>query len=137
MRPTLPSLAVCTAMLLGGCGSSEEAAPTAGRSPAADRADATEPPPAAPAYTRAQIIAALGVTRGRDANGVPNSDLRIGCFASKIFVSPSDNMAAYQEIGDPVATNRHGNVGVVVGTYAGASESRCLRVFRERLARLK
>jgi hypothetical protein len=78
----------------------------------------------------------LGVTRGRDENGVKNSDLRTGCFAVKIFLEPEDNMAAYIQIGDPVATNPSGEVGVAVGTYAGVSESKCLRLFKRRLAAL-
>jgi hypothetical protein len=76
------------------------------------------------------------VTRGRDENGVPNSDLRTGCFAIKIFVTPEDNMAAYVQIGDPVATNPSGEVGAAVGTYAGVSASKCLRIFTRRLAKL-
>ena len=87
----------------------------------------------APGYTREQVIEALGVTRGRDENGVPNSDLRTGCFALKIFVTPEDNMEAYIQIGDPVATNPSGEVGAVVGTYEGVSESKCLRLFERRL----
>jgi hypothetical protein len=87
-------------------------------------------------YTREQVIEALGVTRGRDENGVPNSDLRTGCFAIKIFVTPKDNMAAYVQIGDPVATNPSGEVGAAVGTYAGVSASKCLRIFTRRLAKL-
>ena len=89
-----------------------------------------------PRYTRDQVIEALGVTRGRDENGVPNSDLRTGCFAIKIFVTPEDNMAAYVQIGDPVATNPSGEVGAAVGTYAGVSASKCLRIFTRRLAKL-
>ena len=72
----------------------------------------------------------------RDENGVPNSDLRTGCFAIKIFVTPEDNMAAYVQIGDPVATNPSGEVGAAVGTYAGVSASKCLRIFTRRLAKL-
>jgi hypothetical protein len=89
-----------------------------------------------PRYTREQVIEALGVTRGRDENGVPNSDLRTGCFAIKIFVTPEDNMAAYVQIGDPVATNPSGEVGAAVGTYEGVSASKCLRIFTRRLAKL-
>ena len=87
-------------------------------------------------YTHEQVIEALGVTPGRDENGVKNSDLRTGCFAVKIFVTPEDNMAAYVQIGDPVATNPSGEVGVAIGTYAGVSESKCLRIFKRRLVKL-
>ena len=76
------------------------------------------------------------MTRGRDENSVKNSDLDTGCFATKIFLGPEDNMAAYIQIGDPVATNPSGEIGVAVGTYAGVSESKCLRIFQRRLARL-
>jgi hypothetical protein len=93
-------------------------------------------PSGGPRYTREQVIEALGVTRGRDENGVPNSDLRTGCFAIKIFVTPEDNMAAYVQIGDPVATNPSGEVGAAVGTYEGVSASKCLRIFTRRLAKL-
>jgi len=89
-----------------------------------------------PHYTRDQVIEALRVTRGRDENGVPNSDLRTGCFAIKIFVTPEDNMAAYVQIGDPVATNPSGEVGAAIGTYAGVSAAKCLRIFARRLAKL-
>jgi hypothetical protein len=88
-------------------------------------------------YTREQVIEALRVTRGADENGVENSDPRSGCFASKIFVTPDDNMAAYIQIGDPVATNPSGAVGVTIGTYAGVSSSKCLRIFKRRLAKLR
>jgi hypothetical protein len=104
--------------------------PTTARSAGGDK------PSGDPRYTRAQVIEALGVTRGRDENGVPNSDLRTGCFAIKIFVTPEDNMAAYVQIGDPVATNPSGEVGAAVGTYAGVSASKCLRIFTRRLAKL-
>jgi hypothetical protein len=88
-------------------------------------------------YTREEVIEALGVTPGRDRNGVHNSDLRSGCFASKIFVTPDDNMAAYIQIGDPVATNPSGAVGVTIGTYEGVSTSKCYRLFKRRLAKLE
>lgn len=91
---------------------------------------------AVPRYTREQIAEALGVTAGHDRNGVPNSDLRTGCFAKRIFITPEDNMAAHQEIGDPVATDPSGEVGAWVGTYEGVSERRCLRLFERRLAEL-
>ena len=45
-------------------------------------------------------------------------------------------MAAYIQIGDPVATNPSGEVGVAVGTYAGVSETKCLRIFKRRLVKL-
>lgn len=110
----------------GGPATTPTAAPSAGR----------DKPSGEPRYTRDQVIEALGVTRGRDENGVPNSDLRTGCFAIKIFVTPEDNMAAYVQIGDPVATNPSGEVGAAVGTYAGVSASKCLRIFTRRLAKL-
>ncbi len=137
MRP--PLLAVSAALLIGACGESEDSKPAAERPPTPNQAavPASTAKAGSPVYTREQIIEALGVTPGRDENGVAHSDLSIGCFAGKIFVSPADNMPAYQQIGDPVATNRSGNVGVAVGTYAGASESRCLRIFKQRLAALR
>jgi hypothetical protein len=46
-------------------------------------------------------------------------------------------MAAYIQIGDPVATNPAGDVGVTIGTYHGVSASKCLRIFKRRLAKLK
>ena len=76
------------------------------------------------------------MTRGRDENGVMNSDLKTGCFAIKIFVTPQDNMAAYIQIGDPVATNPSGEVGAAIGTYAGVSASKCLKLFERRLLEL-
>jgi hypothetical protein len=117
----------------GGGGSTDarpSATATATSSPAAGE------PEAAPHYSYAQVVEALGVTRGRDENGVMHSDLHTGCFATKIFVTPEDNMAAYIQIGDPVATNPSGEIGVAVGTYAGVSESKCLRIFKQRLAKL-
>jgi hypothetical protein len=117
-------------------GSAERPArdPTATQTTAPSAGD--DKPSGDPRYTREQVIEALGVTRGRDENGVPNSDLRTGCFAIKIFVTPEDNMAAYVQIGDPVATNPSGEVGAAVGTYAGVSASKCLRIFTRRLAKL-
>jgi hypothetical protein len=118
----------------GGSAKSPAGSPTATptTAPSADG----DKPSGDPRYTRDQVIEALGVTRGRDENGVPNSDLRTGCFAIKIFVTPEDNMAAYVQIGDPVATNPSGEVGAAVGTYAGVSASKCLRIFTRRLAKL-
>jgi hypothetical protein len=114
-------------------------APTDARSAATATATSSPTsgePDAARRYSYDQVVEALGVTRGRDENGVKNSDLRTGCFASKIFLTPEDNMAAYIQIGDPVATNPSGEIGVAVGTYAGVSEAKCLRIFKRRLAKL-
>ena len=130
--------------LVAACGD-DASSGTGGGTPADTRSAATATPTSAatagePAATRRysydQVVEALGVTRGRDENGVPNSDLRTGCFASKIFLTPEDNMAAYIQIGDPVATNPSGEIGVAIGTYAGVSESKCLRIFKRRLAKL-
>jgi len=118
----------------GGSSKSPAGSPTA--TPTTDRSAGGDKPSGGPRYTRNQVIEALGVTRGRDENGVPNSDLRTGCFAIKIFVTPEDNMAAYLQIGDPVATNPSGEVGAAIGTYAGVSASKCLRIFTRRLAKL-
>ncbi len=82
------------------------------------------------------MIDALGVTPGRDPNGVPNSDRRAGCYAFKVFARPEDNMEAYIEIGDPVATNPSKTVGAVVGNYKGIPLRRCVRLFERRLASL-
>jgi hypothetical protein len=114
-------------------------APTDARSAATATATSSPTagePDAGGRYSYDQVVEALGVTRGRDENGVKNSDLRTGCFASKIFLTPEDNMAAYIQIGDPVATNPSGEIGVAVGTYAGVSEAKCLRIFKRRLAKL-
>jgi hypothetical protein len=114
-------------------------APTDARSAATATATSSTTagePDAGGRYSYDQVVEALGVTRGRDENGVKNSDLRTGCFASKIFLTPEDNMAAYIQIGDPVATNPSGEIGVAVGTYAGVSEAKCLRIFKRRLAKL-
>jgi hypothetical protein len=118
----------------GGSAKSPAGTPTA--TPATAPSAGGDKPGGDPRYTRDQVIEALGVTRGRDENGVPNSDMRTGCFAIKIFVTPEDNMAAYVQIGDPVATNPSGEVGAAVGTYAGVSASKCLRIFTRRLAKL-
>ena len=118
----------------GGAAKSPAGSPTA--TPTTAPSANGDQPSGRPRYTRDQVIEALGVTRGRDENGVPNSDLRTGCFAIKIFVTPEDNMAAYVQIGDPVATNPSGEVGAAVGTYAGVSASKCLRIFTRRLAKL-
>ena len=132
-------LAAFLAVTLAACGDDGKADRAAGE---ARTAVSATPSPAGgesgtvTGYTREQVIEALGVTRGRDENGVMNSDLRTGCFASKIFVAPEDNMAAYVQIGDPVATNPSGLVGVAIGTYAGVSASKCLRIFERRLATL-
>ena len=98
--------------------------------------EATPTAPDAASITREQLIEALGVTPGRDPDGVPHSDRRAGCYAFKIFARPEDNMAAYIEIGDPVVTNPSKTVGAVVGTYKGVSLRRCLRLFEQRLAKL-
>jgi hypothetical protein len=121
----------------GGDGSADQADPARTGTPAAANASATPAADEARSYTREDVIAALHVTRGRDENGVWNSDLTTGCFASKIFVTPEDNMAAYEEIGDPIATNPSGAVGVTIGTYRGVATSKCLRIFKRRLAKLE
>jgi hypothetical protein len=137
---TASPIVVFLAIAIGACGD--------GGGPGTDRAGTPTPAPATAApspaggesdaapYTREQVVEALGVTRGRDENGVMNSDLKTGCFASKVFVTPADNMAAYQQIGDPVATNPSGEVGAAVGTYAGVSAAKCLRIFTRRLSKL-
>ena len=134
------SIVVLLAIALAACGDDGGSAKRAAGSPTATPATAPsagdDEPGGDPRYTRDQVIEALGVTRGRDENGVPNSDLRTGCFAIKIFVTPEDNMAAYVQIGDPVATNPSGEVGAAVGTYEGVSAAKCLRIFTRRLAKL-
>jgi hypothetical protein len=135
-----PSIVILLALVLVACGDDGGPGKGPAGSPAATPATASsagdEKSGGVPRYTRDQVIEALGVTRGRDENGVPNSDLRTGCFAIKIFVTPEDNMAAYVQIGDPVATNPSGEVGAAVGTYEGVSASKCLRIFTRRLAKL-
>jgi|SRR5919112_2564917 hypothetical protein len=130
-----PLVGVLLAVVLAGCGDKGGADSAAGTATAAP-SPAGDEPGGTRGYTREQVIEALGVTAGRDRNGVPNSDLRTGCFATKIFVTPADNMAAYIQIGDPVATNPSGEVGAAVGTYAGVSASKCLRIFTRRLEKL-
>src|ERR687894_2193914 len=134
------SIVVLLTIAVAACADDGESAKSPAGSPTATPTTAPsagrDKPSGDPRYTRDQVIEALGVTRGRDENGVPNSDLRTGCFAIKIFVTPEDNMAAYVQIGDPVATNPSGEVGAAVGTYAGVSASKCLRIFTRRLAKL-
>jgi hypothetical protein len=130
----LLTIAVAACDSDGGSAKSPAGSPTA--TPATAPSADGDKPGGDPRYTRDQVIEALGVTHGRDENGVPNSDLRTGCFAIKIFVTPEDNMAAYVQIGDPVATNPSGEVGAAVGSYAGVSASKCLRIFTRRLAKL-
>jgi hypothetical protein len=138
MNKALLSIVVLVGVTLPACGGDGQADPARSGTPAAATAENGQTAAAgASRYKREDVIAALGVTRGRDENGVWNSDLRTGCFASKIFVSPADNMAAYIQIGDPVATNPSGAVGVTIGTYRGVSASKCLRIFKRRLAKLK
>ena len=133
----LLSIVLLPALAVAACGDDGGSAKRPAASPTATPATGGDEPGGAPRYTRDQLIEALGVTRGRDENGVPNSDLKTGCFAMKIFVTPEDNMAAYVQIGDPVATTPSGEVGVAVGTYAGVSASKCLRIFTRRLAKLE
>ena len=141
MNKTLLAIVVPVSIVIAACGGDG----SGDRTPGASASPTTGTPAASPAgsepggatrFTRAQVIEALGVTRGRDENGVMNSDLSTGCFATKIFVTPDDNMAAYIQIGDPVATNPSGDVGAAVGTYAGVSASKCLRIFERRLLKL-
>jgi hypothetical protein len=141
IRASVPvSIVVLLTIAVAACADDGESAKSPAGSPTATPTTAPsadgDKPSGHPRYTRDQVIEALGVTRGRDQNGVPNSDLRTGCFAIKIFVTPEDNMAAYVQIGDPVATNPSGEVGAAVGTYAGVSASKCLRIFTRRLAKL-
>lgn len=137
IRASVPlSIVVLLTIGVAACGDGGGSAKSPGGSPTATPATAPSAAGDEPSYTRDQVIEALGVTRGRDENGVPNSDLKTGCFAIKIFVTPADNMAAYLQIGDPVATNPSGEVGAAVGTYAGVSASKCLRIFTRRLAKL-
>ncbi len=133
---TLLAVLLVVLVACGDDGKPDGASGKAAASASATPSPAGGEPGTAPRYTREQVIEALEVTRGRDENGVMNSDLRTGCFASKIFVGPEDNMAAYIQIGDPVATNPSGEIGVAVGTYAGVSESKCRRIFERRLAKL-
>lgn len=140
-RTRVPAI-LLLGLLLASCGGGRADEPAADPAPteAATAATASPTPSSSEqegsGYTREQVIEALGVTPGRDENGVPNSDLRTGCFAKKIFLTEEDNMAAYVQIGDPVATNPSGAVGVFVGNYSGVSPARCLRLFVRRLARL-
>jgi hypothetical protein len=137
IRASVPvSIVLLLTIALAACADDGGSAKSPADSPTTAPSAGGEEPSGDPRYTRSQVIEALGVTRGRDENGVPNSDLRTGCFAIKIFVTPEDNMAAYVQIGDPVATNPSGEVGVAVGTYAGVSTSKCLRIFTRRLAKL-
>jgi hypothetical protein len=141
IRASLPvTILVLLTVAVAACTDDDESAKRPADNPTTTRTAAPsagrDNPSGDPRYTRNQVIEALGVTRGRDENGVPNSDLRTGCFAIKIFVTPEDNMAAYEQIGDPVATNPSGEVGAAVATYAGVSESKCLRIFTRRLAKL-
>lgn len=71
-----------------------------------------------------------------DENGVPDSDRGAGCYAFKIFAAPEDNMRAYVEIGDPVATDPSKTVGAVVGNYKGVPLRKCVRLFERRPAKL-
>ncbi len=131
---------VSMAALVGGCGEDRRGDGGAGgaTSQASGAQPAATPTPRAPAgVSRNEVIAALGVTRGRDENGVPNSDPRAGCYAFKIFAGPEDNMRAYVEIGDPVAANPSKTAGAVVGNYKGVSLRKCVRLFERRLAKLR
>jgi hypothetical protein len=141
MRASVPvSIVVLLTIAFAACADDGGSAERPDGNPAATPTTAAsaggDKPSGDPPYTREQVIEALGVTRGRDENGVPYSDLKTGCFAIKIFVTPEDNMAAYVQIGDPVATNPSGEVGAAVGTYEGVSASKCLRIFKRRLAKL-
>ncbi len=138
MNKTPLAVVVLVSIVVAACGGDG----SGDRTPASSASPTTATTAASPAgsepggasrFTREQVIEALGVTRGRDENGVMNSDLKTGCFAIKIFVTPEDNMAAYIQIGDPVATNPSGEVGAAIGTYAGVSASKCLKLFERRL----
>ena len=141
MNKTPVAVAALLSIVVAACGDdgSDDRTPAASPGPttaAAAPSPAGTAPGDAARFTREQVIEALGVTRGRDENGVMNSDLKTGCFAIKIFVTPQDNMAAYIQIGDPVATNPSGEVGAAIGTYAGVSASKCLKLFERRLLEL-
>src|SRR5688572_28551784 len=69
----LLTIAVAACADDGGSAGSPAGSPTA--TPTTTASAGGDKPSGDPRYTRDQVIEALGVTRGRDENGVPNSDL--------------------------------------------------------------